>query len=419
MQYLREFLAGQLQRPLTGVFFSEDWDFGTKRFLNDGAGEIRVQESGDILFRANGTLGNTPTFNVQDMVFAASAPRVGRPAPAPNVFARCGGDLVSGRVGNWTMTEGYGLEGPVADGHAFLQRVAFQQVRRQALPDGLARAYAVFDSDIIPAEFLKLFTKQPIADDELGDCQMLFSFSPENSNSQYALLLQDNQAWVRIQVQQQFDENISWHRDALIDTLSFLWGETVRPLATFTQTSTADITDVPSRRPSMAKNRCFLPPIRVFPNRGRNPLALITKAAEYFFFDGLEIIRHLKGWWSANTCYPEVQAAALILLLENIGRQIDPAIDNVNVVPALAQLCEIELSPSPTEGLMQEVESLDVTRTVSRSIDDQFIVEEMEHLYVVIQFLYKVILSRFGCSGTFAYPNMLVWDIEAEAHQAN
>lgn len=409
MQYLREFISGQLRRPLTNVFFTEEWGFGPMRFLNEGSGQVEVRQTADIVFMANGTLGETPTFDVNGMTFAATPPRLGVPAPAPNVFARSNGDLVSGRVGNWRVTENFGIEGAVADGQALLRHLAFQQVRTQPLEHERARTYAVLQADAIPAIFLQMFPdRRQITDDALGQCELVFSFSPEDAESEYSFLLQNQEAWIRIDVQQNFEENISWHRDAFLDTLRFLWGDNIQPLAMFTQTSTADITDLPARTGSLKKQRCLLPAIGVYPSLGREPVELIRRAAEFFFLDGLPVIRHLKAWWSAQACYPEVQAATLRLTLENIARAINPAVDEANIVQDLAQFCEIELSPSPTEGLMQEVESFDITRTLSRSIDDQFVMREMDHLYVVISFLYQVILSRFRYVGTFAYPNVLV-----------
>lgn len=415
MQYLREYLNGDLQCSLTSVFFSEDWDFGTMRFLNDGAGEIRL-ESEDIIFRANGALGETPTIQVQDMILEASPPRVGEAAPAANVFARCGSDLVNGSAINWEMTESHGLEGSVTDGRAVLQYVSFQRMRTEALPQGLFREYEGFAKDIIPDDFLRLFPTTLFVDNVLGNCQRVCSFSSEDSDVEYALLLQDSVAWVRLQVQvqqeqqeqEELENRIRWHRSTLIDALSFLWGEPVRSLAIVKQTSMADIITFPARKPSMKKSRCFLPPVRVFPNGGRNPIALIRRTAEYFFADGLKVIRHLRGWWSTNTCYPEVQAAALILVLENIGRELISAeVEQADIIPALAQKCHIQLSPSVTEGLMQEVEALEHARAVSRSIDPAVAIQEIEHLYVLIRFLYNVILSQFDCKG-FSFPNILV-----------
>ncbi len=55
------------------------------------------------------------------------------------------------------------------------------------------------------------------------------------------------------------------------------------------------------------------------------------------------------------------------------------------------------------------------TKAITKSIDAQFVMERMQHLYVIIQFLYNVVLSRFGYACSYAYPNVLA----RELSQAN
>ncbi|MFA7340977.1 MAG: hypothetical protein WC028_29605 [Candidatus Obscuribacterales bacterium] len=409
MQYLREFLAGQLNLALTGVFFSEDWDFGPNRFLNDGAGEVKIQENTELLFRANGSLGESPTFEIGDRVFIGIPPRIGMVNQAANFFGTCGGYLVAGRTSDWKVRERLGLEGGVSEIQASLGWLAFQRLRTAPKATEQACAYAIINRELMPAEFLESFAdRTSIADDDLGTCELVFSVShTENSKIEYAMLLKDEEVWVRVRTEQAFEENILWHRDALLDTLSFLWGDSLRPLAMFTRLSTAEITELPAKLSSLSKNRCLLAPITVRAGNGQDPIQLIRETTDFFLCDGFKMIRHLKAWWSAKVCYPEIQAAALVLTLENIAS--DSAIGQSNLVQELATISEIELTAGSNQGLMQEIESFETTRQLSRSIDSEFLAQEIGHLYVLIRFLYQVTLSRIGYTGQLSYPNMLVW----------